>query len=164
PEEIFVRVENDDESDCYAIGSFSLQVYPSGEAHAPEDLTLCDDGSTADFSFDLTQTQGEILGDQDGDDFEISYYNSQNDAQNGDDPIGNPQDYETQDLPETIYVRLENAENEDCFDTTSFEIDVIQVSIADLEDLGACDESETGYVLFDLTLNDANILGGESPD
>lgn len=76
-------------------------------------LLECDKGFRTSV-FDLTVQDNLIRNGEEG---EVNYYTSMEDAMENTNAISNPSEYENTNDPQTIYVRLEN---EICFATTSF--------------------------------------------
>src|SRR5690625_3544390 len=161
PQTIFVRVQKDG-LDCFGVGSFQIEVMDSGIANQPEDLVMCnlDDG---DNIYDLTEVIDEVLGDQDADEFNIGFFETENQAANDTNEIDNPGNYIAQNENQTIWVRIENAENEECFNLTSFDLLTTPVSIGeDLPKLEVCYDETMTEITFDLTENQNPILDGQS--
>jgi hypothetical protein len=131
-ETIFVRVEHNLYQDCYESGSFEIQFFQQPEiASQPIDLELCDDGTeTGDFN--LEENTPIVLGGQDSTQFTITYHELQVDADTGDNPIPNSTTYSNIENPQTIYVRIENNDNVDCYETSTFVLSFFQVSIGAL--------------------------------
>lgn len=164
PETVFIRVENLLNADCFVTTSFDLIIDTQPIANNVNDITVCDDPSNDGTEvFDLSLADTEVLGSQNPTDFNITYHNSQADADVGANPLSSP--YNNSASPEVIYVRIENANNADCFDTTFFQIRVdAQPTANSVGDLALCDDlSEDGTELFDLTAQSASILGSQNP-
>src|SRR5690606_6689497 len=108
PQTIWVRIEHI-ETECYSIGSFDLIVTPAPAVAAPEDIPayeICGDGETAEF--DLTTMNLTItLGDAS---LEVQHYESQADAQNQENQIDPDTSYTNIANPQTIYVRVYDAD------------------------------------------------------
>ncbi|MFT5846567.1 choice-of-anchor L domain-containing protein [Psychroserpens sp.] len=90
---------------CYHIHEFNLKVNALPIANQPDTLESCDDDFDGLFNFDLTQQNNQILGDQNPNDFTVTYYSAMENANNGIDPLSI--DYEAA-LNQTIYTRIEN--------------------------------------------------------
>jgi gliding motility-associated-like protein len=89
----------------------------------PMDMFSCEDNPGSDTAtFDLSSQIAEILDGQNPADFEITFHTSQEDADLGDNPIATPTTYLNTTNPETIYVRVERLNQNDCFTTTSFDL------------------------------------------
>src|SRR5699024_715937 len=160
PETIYVRLTHE-ELGCFGVDSFELIVTPSGVANQPEDIMTCDVGE-GDLIYDLTQVIDEVLDGQDPDEFDISFYETENQAANDNGAIEDPEDYLAQNENQTNWVRIQNAEHPECFNLTSFDLLTTTVTIGeDIENLEACDGGDGG--LFNLTDAQSDILDGQSP-
>ena len=127
-----------------------------------EDLVACEDNDDGTAIFDLTLQEDSIYGDdQEPDDYTLTYYTEQEDAEEPENPIANLEDYPSSG--ETIWVRLENNDTE-CFKIGSFDIRIeIGPQIFEPTPLTQCDdlgEPNDGVTLFDLTTKNDEITGG----
>ena len=163
PQEIFVRVSNNTDLDCYATDSFFVESFAIGEVNPVEDMDICDN-TGAGVDFDLTTNTTLVLGGQDPADFAVTYYTTQAEADAGTPEIADPANYTVvNEGTQTIFIRLENVDNTDCFNTTSFEVNLTLVEVGALDDLEECDADSNGSALFDLTQNTTNALNGADP-
>ena len=161
-ETIFVRVENNTNQTCYESGSFQIQFFQQPIiASQPQDLELCDDG-TGNGDFNLESNTPIVLGSQDPNQFTVTYHETQVDADMGENPITDSNTYSNTENPQTIFVRIENNDNTDCYETSTFILSFFQVTIGVLEDLFACDQGSGGTALFNLTENDDNALDNQN--
>ncbi len=106
----------------------------------PTTSTLSDEVSCLDTAiFDLSTKDAEALGTQSSDDFLVSYYNSQTDANSGNNFL--PKDYPFQAGSQTIYVRVTSIENPNCYDASEhFELVAVDTPVLDFpEELFLCD-------------------------
>lgn len=139
-ETVFVRIQNT--NGCATVKSFQLLLIAPPTATQPSDMTNCVTnfgGATAVFNFE-SQNQSVLNGLQ-ATIFNISYHTSLEDAQTGQNPISSANYSSNGNV--TIFVRLENKTDTDCFATTSFQIftkDLPQVDILDNEIV--CDQFE----------------------
>lgn len=138
-------------------------------ANNTTDILQCDDDNDALWSFDLTTRNTDIFGVQDPTLFSISYYTSQNDADTDTNPISTPTAYINTSNPQTIFARITNNNNIDCYDTTSFQIEVSESAFPSTSTsiLGECDNTTVGsdtdgYIIFDLTDRETEILNGQA--
>src|SRR5690606_6893343 len=163
PQTIWVRLTNN-ETECDKIGSFELIVNPAPEIAAPEDLDpleLCDDEEADGFTeFDLTQMIPAItLGAPEG--MEVQFYESEADAQSQENQIDPDTAYTNIVNPQIIWVRVYDADLE-CEAYTRFTIRVLpNPSPNDPDPIELCDVDQNGQQEFDLTIREAQILGGE---
>ncbi|WP_353779907.1 PKD domain-containing protein, partial [Winogradskyella sp. 3972H.M.0a.05] len=123
-------------------------------------ISECSVTNTA--TFDLNDAVADLLAPADPADYTVTYYNSQNDAENDLNSV-NPAAYLGTD-GEVIYVRVvETATN--CFEVGSFQLTINTLSIpAVLTPLEECDDAVAdGFTAFTLTEADAEVLGTQDP-
>jgi gliding motility-associated-like protein len=164
PEIIYIRLELDEDTTCFIVLFFSIEVTFLPVIVPLENFEVCDDISNDGVaSFDLTFQNGVILGTQMG--LGISFHNNEDDASQGINPISNPSSYQNTTNPETIFVRLNNSRGEDCFDTESFVISIDDIAVVEnpLEDLIVCDDpSNDGIDVFDFSANEALAIDSQT--
>ncbi|WP_456438053.1 PKD domain-containing protein, partial [Psychroserpens sp.] len=122
---------------------------------------LCDDAVLDDLTeFNLSTKDAEIIGTQV--DVTISYHVSQNDADNDVNPL--PNLFTNTVNPQTIFVRIENTNNLNCFVTTTFDLLVGSgIALTQPDDMVVCDDiSGDGFESFDLNSQTATILNGQT--
>jgi len=128
-------------------------------------MESCDDLSGDEIeSFDLTTQIAGILGTQSPADFNVAFFTSQQDADDNMNAITTPAAYDNLSNPETIYVRISNAQDQDCYQTGSFTIEVLGApAIGTVANVSDCATNPTTNEL-DLTLADydAAVLDGQS--
>ena len=157
--EVFIEPNN---GECPIEGSAVVGIFEIPVANPLTDVTLCDnnfnDGVT---EFLFTDKNQEALLNQDTQSFIVGYYESLDDATNKENEISLP--YTNISNPQTIYVRVDNINNTNCFDINSFEIDVFDTpQIADINDEIFCDsfgDPTDGIAEVDLNTLIPNILG-----
>ena len=160
---IFVRAEND-LTGCFNIVEQELVTLPSPVLPVIiEDIILCDQDGDGVTVFDLTQRDDDILGDQTTVDFELTYHETLEDAETGDNPIINTSSYVNLSNPQTIYVRLEDLNN-GCVSTGEFDLIVsLPPVIIQPTPLELCDDEVADEItVFDLTIKDDEITGGNA--
>jgi gliding motility-associated-like protein len=159
-ETIFVRFQNSTYTDCYRTGSFVIEVIPGVTANQPTDLSLCDDNNDGQAIFDLTQTETEIIGTQNPNSLNLSYHESQADADSGANPL-NASSYLSSAYQNTIYVRVENASDTACYATTSFDLNIYDMpAVPQVADWQVCDDNNDGLFLFNVSEKETEILNG----
>ncbi|WGD33955.1 T9SS type B sorting domain-containing protein [Olleya sp. YS] len=156
-EPIFARIFNSQNPNCYDTTSFNIEVYNTPTIGTLTDFVDCDDTSDGDdtngqTTIDLSSYNTEVYNGQNTMLYDISYHNSQIDADTGNNPLPNNY-YNTTPINETIFVRLENVNNATCFDTGSFTITINPVPEAFDALLFQCDEDgiSDGFTTFNLT-------------
>ncbi|WP_350284665.1 T9SS type B sorting domain-containing protein [uncultured Croceitalea sp.] len=155
---IFVRAANTSDVSCYDTTSFQLNIFDTPVVPQVADWQVCDDDNDQLFSFDLNEKNAEI---QNGlTNIELRYYESQQDAELDQNPIVGV--WQNTANPQTVYFRLENGNNADCFGVGSFTVQVFDTPIAGQPDpIVICDVDETGLYTFDLSVQDATIRNGQ---
>lgn len=161
-ETVFVRVQ-DAASGCFKVVPLNV-VYSSAVANVAQDLQACDDPTSLDGLefFDLSSQEAVILGTQSTNEFGVSYFLSQADADANVNAIADPANF--QSAGETIYVRVSNIQDADCYATGTFEVIVnAPPVIGAVMDITECDDSPIdGAISFDFSTNDAAVLNGRS--
>jgi gliding motility-associated-like protein len=157
PQSIYARIESNDNIDCYDTISFSIEVNVMPIANPADNLLNCDDDNNGFWDFDLSLNNALILGIQNVTQFSVTYYDSQANADSGSNTLSIP--YTNTAIAQTIYARIENNDNADCYDTTSFMIELFDSPMANVaDDLLPCDDNNDDFYIFDLSVNDALIL------
>ncbi|MEO1033294.1 MAG: choice-of-anchor L domain-containing protein [Bacteroidota bacterium] len=119
---------------CHAIYEFNLNINPLPIANQPDDLMACDDDFDGLLEFDLTQQNASILGTQNPSNFSITYYNSEQDANNDIAPLNT--NYFAFDS-EVVFARIEH-NTTGCHATTQFSVVIHPLPIIDLDDQVIC--------------------------
>lgn len=152
---IIAEVSNKVNTDCKSSTSFVIDVFDKPLVSLPANnpkLILCDNTSVGTdmdgrVVFDLTQRAIAILNGQSATQFLLSYYKDEALTQS----ITSPTTYHNTNSTETIYVKMMNADNVNCFAITSFIIKVLSLSvITSVVDLKQCDDNVDGFSVFNL--------------
>jgi gliding motility-associated-like protein len=121
---------------------------------------------TPNTTFDLSTKDMEALGNQNPNEFIVSYHSSQSDADTGISPL--PKEYEKSPGQETIYVRTTSLANPNCYDASeSFLLDAIEVpELTFSEQMVICEG--TGAIIIGETMPNPNYTyqwstGEQSP-
>ena len=145
-------------------------IYEQPIANQPFNILICDDTNDGFYNFDLTTQNTSILNGQSDSTFDITYYASISDFNNGN-AISTPESYTntTSYTSQTIIASVYNTENNQCEDSTTFTIQVFESPTPNMNapNISACDNTSAGtdndgIILFDLTQNEATILNGQS--
>lgn len=121
PQMVYVRVENNQNTICFATTSFQIGLYSMPIiANQPNNLYACDDGNGGVELFNLGQQTAAVLGAQPTADFEVTYHSSQNDANTGNNAL--PNNFLNTVTPQTVYIRAVNRLSNACYVTTSFQL------------------------------------------
>ena len=133
-------------------------------ANIAPDMVTCDDVSGDGVEpFNLESQTATILGNQDPTMFNVTYHLTSADADNNVGALTSP--YSNISNPQQIWVRIENANSSTCaVSSSSFNLVISGATpTATSVDMVLCDDlSGDGFESFDLTLNDVNILNGQS--
>ncbi len=148
---------------CFATKDISFIVHEFPEASAPEDDIVCDDFGNDGFEFfDLTLYDTEVLNGQDPNIFQVRYFDSNQDAFQGNGEL--PSSYRCDTREETIHARIENRDNPQCFALTSFKIGVsFQPEAFFPERYEICDDpSNDETITVDLSIFDNQVIGPQT--
>lgn len=130
---IYLRLENP-ATGCISYYNFRLVVLPLPLANVARNLEACDDDFDGLLIFDLSEQTGEILGDQSPTIYAVTYHNSQNTANSGENPLENL--YQAKN-GQIIYARILNTST-GCFNTSQFSIIIQPRPIVDIPDQTLC--------------------------
>lgn len=165
---IYAVLQNDDNEICKDFGEFQIKTYLTPEIQSNEDVVICDSQMNQDTmdgiaTFNLSELDVQILGDQDETLINITYHNTENDALNSANPL--PEIYtNTTPNQEELFVRIENIENSECFITDVITLVVNNSPIANNVSLFQCDEDgiPEGFTIFNLNQIIEEITDGEA--
>lgn len=129
-------------------------------ANKPVDINICDDDFDAIQAFDLESQNAEILGDQNPDNFTVSYYLNSSDAETKINPL--PAIHNVSNS-QTIFARVDE-NTKGSYAITSFGFSVFTPPVVNpLDAYEVCDdESQDGIETFDLSSKNAEIIGGQT--
>ncbi|MBR9845302.1 MAG: T9SS type B sorting domain-containing protein [Algicola sp.] len=160
---ITAQVQNELSAFCYSETTFDFVVSAQPIANPVGNDLVCDDLSNDGVHvFTLSEYNSQILNGQSTSIFEISYHDNEIDALDYQNPLSNSLTVNVQS--QTIYARIHNSTNPNCFDITSFELGVLYLPVASQpSNLYVCDdESNDGFETFNLTDQNTDILNGQS--
>lgn len=163
---VFARIENNSNTDCFDTTEIMAIVDMTPIANPVVPQILCDDPSNDDVEdFDLTGLDLIILGDQNPVDFTVTFHNSQNDADTNIGAITSIAAV-SQTNGSSLFARIENNNNLNCFDTTEIIFLVDTALIIDpVPDQIVCDDvSNDGIAVFDLSTLEIGIIGLQNPE
>ena len=115
---IYVRTENITTGN-FIVTPVNIEIYSLFENNPP-DLSSCDTDNDGIVSFDFTSQSTLIMGTQDTSLYEVIFYNDIDLSSS----ISNPSNYQTIEPLETIFFRIINTDNEECFSEGSFNITI----------------------------------------
>lgn len=158
---IFVRIESSI-TNCFSVVSIPVTVNTLPIFTDISNYQICesDDDQTAEFTF--INKDSEILNGQPGK--QVLYFADEQDANDRLNVIDKNNIYQNTTSPQTIYVRVENVSDIDCYDTTSFTIvvDPIPTFNAPLDWFICDDASNDSVEIFDLNEKIDEISNGIS--
>ena len=160
-ETLFIRVENSS-TGCYATETLNVIVNTLPVFTTINNYRICEGNSDGfgDFIFNTKDT--EILNGQTGK--QVLYYLNQADADNRVNPIDKDSNFQNTTNPQTIFVRVENLTDQDCYGTSSFTIEVGTNPVYNQPaDWFVCDGiANDGFETFDLSTKVTEISEGIS--
>lgn len=109
----------------------------------PPAITECDPDNDGIAIFTLNDNTAAILGTQSSAQFDVRYYTSQENADNNISPL-NGISYINTANPETIYARIFNRSNNQCYATTSFQVNVANTPVMLGNTFDICDDAADG--------------------
>lgn len=168
PVELFARVDNKFNTQCYAVTSFDMVVYDSPTATPIVDQKFCDDDSDTNSTngrttINMLDFDSQILDNQNASDYSISYHLTPTDADNGINALP-PLYYNNAPFNYEVFVRIENNLNTNCYDTTAFEIIINPLPEVNNVNLLQCDidEPTDGFTTFNLTESNEELANYNS--
>jgi gliding motility-associated-like protein len=102
----------------------NVTIHAIPVAETPPDLTACDPQNDGTAQFDLSQNDAAVLGLQNAAAYNVRYFAAMADAINNLQPVDALSYTNTSD-PQTVYVRIENKINPNCYDITMFHISTL---------------------------------------
>lgn len=150
---IIAQVSNKENTACTSTTNFDIDVFDSSKPSTTvPKISICDNSSVGTDTdgkiiFDLTQRATTILNGQSASQFTLSYFKDAALTQ----AIAIPNSYANTDPSETIYIKIANKDNVNCFSETSFPIEVLALPvITSVVSLKQCDDNVDGFSMFNL--------------
>jgi len=170
-ETIHVRIENVDNTTCVDTSlSFIINVFDQPTAEVVPPQLICDDNNDGFWDFNLDALQSFVLGTQNMAQYNITFHNSQANADLGVMPLVSPYTNQVAYQQELIFARIENVDNLICSATSQFIINVFDQPLPSAYTYELCDDAtdgddNNGFVDFPLTPIDidAFVLNGQDP-
>ena len=160
PQTVYVRAENDN-TGCVSTITLTLRVDPIPSPVEPNPIEVCDEDNDGFASFDLESRTIEIINGEL--DIQITYHETQEDANTGQDPLASPYENIVADN-QIVHARAENTIT-GCFTVVPLELIVLispEIPV-NIDDYVICDTNDDGFAQFDLTTKNAEILGTQLP-
>ncbi len=160
-DDIFIRIENAT-TGCYSTERFLVIVNTLPVINNINLFKFCEIGDDGFGEFLFSTQDADILNGQTGKD--VLYFETALDAENNTNPIDKDNIYVNISNPQTIYVRVENITDSNCYATSSFPIEVgTNPVFNEPTDIFICDDiTNDGSVEFDFNVQIAEITQGIS--
>lgn len=132
----------------------NISIHAIPVANPAPNLTECDPNNDGVATFNLQANTAAIRGGQSSTQFIVRYFASQANADANVQALNATAHINTQN-PQTIFARIQNAQNADCYDTISFQINVSNTPTLNNDTFALCDDpadgdDANGQVEFDL--------------
>ncbi|MDX1271216.1 T9SS type B sorting domain-containing protein [Bizionia paragorgiae] len=165
-ESLVARVESSGNSNCYQTTPVTLTLSSMPTLLPLDDFNSCDIDMNPSDGFsetDLSSFNAAILNGQDPTVFSVTYHSSQNDANDNLNAL--PMTYTNQTaFTETLFVRVENVNNRQCYVTDSFDLNINPIPEVTASTLYQCDEDgiNDGFTTFNLTEANVALLNNQT--
>ena len=148
---------------CFTIFPYDILIYSNPELNTISTFINCEINTTIPSEFIFIDKDPSIINGQAN--MQVLYFENENDAINRVNPIDKNNGYEPISNPQTIFVRLENADGNSCFKVAPMQIEVRQAPIFNNPtDIFECDINKTGFATTDLNEKITEIGAGSSTD
>jgi gliding motility-associated-like protein len=162
---VYMRVENSI-TGCHSVEELDIYIntlpYIGDLTNYINEYNFCEDETDGIGEFIFEIKDSEALDGQMGK--EVSYYLSQEDAENKVNAIDKTSIYENISNPQEIYIRIDNITDESCYTTSSFMIEVgTNPEFNEPTNWFVCDDvSNDGSEIFDLSTKVTEVSAGIS--
>jgi hypothetical protein len=147
---------------CSNESSFMVTIDVTPIVVEPQNLIVSEENSDGIVTFDLTSQIPAILNGLPLDDFQVSFFENQSDANNNVNEIINTTEYTNSSNFQVIYFRVTNM-NSDCFVLSNFVLEVVNVPvILNFQDFIIYENDSDGIAIFDLTTQIPFIINDDS--
>ncbi len=156
---IVMRIENTT-TGCFSTESFEVIINTLPVINPISLYKFCEISNDDTGEFVFSTQDADILNGQTGK--EVFYFETALDAENNTNPIDKDDVYVNITNPQTIFVRVENLSDPDCYATSSFPIEVgTNPAFNEPTDIFICDDiTNDGSVEFDFNVQLAEITQG----
>lgn len=145
-------------------GLISASLLSQVIANPPDPIILCDVNNPGDETeiFDLTMREAQIINGQP--DVVVTYHETSGDALSGTNPFSNPTAYQNIYNPQNVFVRLQSTAGQG-WDVTTLELIVVLIPFVaqDPDDIFIDEGDGDGFAVFDLRVNESQVLGSQDP-
>ncbi|WP_111660944.1 choice-of-anchor L domain-containing protein, partial [Olleya aquimaris] len=144
---------------CFYSDDVLVEFFDNPTADPQNTILACDTDNSGMAIFDITENEANIVGTQT--DVIVIYYETEQDAIDGTNPITNPTNYISSGAT-TIYFRVESIIT-GCYKVNTFDLELAPKPVlVQADDVIGCDNDNDGIAEYDLTVNEAVISGGQS--
>lgn len=163
---VYVRVSNalSGGKSCFVVVPLTIEVTPATTAGPVSDFVNCETNHDGNHTFNLNDKLSEILGAQSSTEYEVRYFDTEEDATNKENGIYHIQSVTPVTGDRVIWVRVEHIER-GCFAITSFTIRERESVVAFVpEDRDFCDTDgvNDGQAVVNLTELNAEVIGTQN--
>lgn len=118
---------------------------PLAVANRPSNMFQCVDDLATVALFDFNEVRAQIIGNQDPNFYEISYFESLQDANQNTNALA--ANYALTDVSKIVYIRVNHTILDDCYSVNSFEIlKVLQPKVDGVQIVGICEDQSIRLV------------------
>lgn len=151
---IYVRIKSQ-ENECYRVSEIHLTTVQRPVLIALDDVSFCTDETPGEYMYDLTEFAPLIVANNE--DYNITYYESQEDAEVPENAIGTPTTYPVAyNTPVTIFIRVEA---DGCHDIGEVEILInTNPELNQIQVEPFCADAMNGTTPYDLTQHAEDII------
>ena len=146
------------------LGLISVNMLSQVTANPPDPIILCDVNNPGDETeiFDLTIREAQIINGQTN--VVVTFHETSGDALSGTNAFSNPTAYQNIYNPQIVFVRLQSTAGQG-WDVTTLELIVplIPIVAQDPDDIFIDEGDGDGVAIFDLTVNELQVLGSQDP-
>ncbi len=133
PQTVYAVVRNIAAPYCFITTEFEIVVGTPPEVFPVSDLEVCDDDFDGISTFNLHNAEADILNGRSPAQYEITFYETQNDALNQTNPIANPSAYtNTNPNTQTVYYTIVDM-SASCINMGQFDIVVLEKPSINME-------------------------------
>ena len=160
--DVFIRVESKN-INCFAIVKLEIKIIKEPVFNSISNFVNCESETTSPSNFFFVDKDSEIINDQDG--MQVLYFETEDNAVNRENPIDKTLAYQNTSNPQTVYIRLENQEENSCYKIAPMHLEIKQAPIYnEPSDMSKCDYNNNGLNTFDLTEKVDEIAANSTQD
>lgn len=164
PQTVFGRVVN--QFGCKVVSTLTLVVHPNPAPAVPDPFVICDDNDDGFAEFNLVDKDNEIINGEPN--VDVLYFESESDAQIGNPGLALASPYtNVSPLAQTVYARVTRniPLQPACYRIVPLDLYVL-IGCPDIaeqpDDIFINEGDGDGQAVFDLTANEAQMLGGQN--